>query len=84
MSHNDIVQLIEDKKKKEKEKYIHRWDDEGISVQKARWGRFHIVKGKQKIELPKTFDVEKLTLDEVKRMLEENAPKKKAAAKRKK
>ncbi len=84
LSHNDIVQLIEDKKKKEKEKYIHRWDDEGISVQKARWGRFHIVKGKQKIELPKTFDVEKLTLDEVKKMLEENAPKKKAAAKRKK
>ncbi len=84
LSHNDIVQLIEDKKKKEKEKYIHRWDDEGISVQKARWGRFHIVKGKQKIELPKTFEVEKLTLDAVKKMLEENAPKKKTTAKRKK
>jgi len=81
LSHNDIALLIEDKKEKEIEKYIHRWDGEGISVQKARWGRFNIIKGKIKIELPKTFNVEKLTLEEVQKMIEEKTPKKKAKKK---
>ena len=84
LTHEDIVQLIEDKKQKEIDKYIHRWDEEGISVQKARWGRYNIIKGKTKIELPKTFQVEKLTLEEVKKMIEEKAPKKKTRAKKKK
>ncbi|MBL4592218.1 MAG: DNA topoisomerase I, partial [Flavobacteriales bacterium] len=84
LTHNDIVELIENKKQKEIDKYIHRWDEEGISVQKARWGRFNIVKGKFKIELPKTFKVEKLTLEEVQKMIEEKAPKKKTRAKAKK
>jgi DNA topoisomerase-1 len=83
LSMADITELIEQKKQKEIEKYIHRWDDEGISVQKARWGRFNIIQGKTKIELPKTFDVQSLTLEEVKKMIEEKAPKKKAKAKKK-
>jgi len=84
LSAQDIEQLIEDKKQKEIDKYIHRWDDEGVSVQKARWGRFNIIKGKTKIELPKTFDVEALTLEKVLKMIEEKAPKKKTRAKAKK
>ncbi len=83
LTHDDIVELIEIKKQKEIDKYIHRWDDEGISVQKARWGRFNIIKGKIKIELPKTFKVEKLTLEAVQKMIEEKAPKKKTRAKAK-
>ena len=83
LTHNDIVELIEIKKQKEIDKYIHRWDEEGISVQKARWGRFNIIKGKLKIELPKTFKVEKLTLEEVQKMIEEKSPKKKTKAKAK-
>ncbi|MGB0886622.1 MAG: topoisomerase C-terminal repeat-containing protein, partial [Vicingaceae bacterium] len=83
LTHDDIVELIEIKKQKEIDKYIHRWDEEGISVQKARWGRFNIVKGKIKIELPKTFKVEKLTLEEVQKMIEEKTPKKKTRAKAK-
>ncbi|MGB0882019.1 MAG: type I DNA topoisomerase [Vicingaceae bacterium] len=83
LTHEDIVELIEIKKQKEIDKYIHRWDEEGISVQKARWGRFNIIKGKIKIELPKTFKVEKLTLEEVQKMIEEKAPKKKTRAKAK-
>lgn len=82
LSFEDITQLIEDKKRKEIEKYIHRWDDEGISLQKARWGRFNIVKGKLKIELPKTTDAEAMTLEDVKKIIEQNAPKKKTAAKK--
>ncbi len=83
LSYDEIVELIELKKQKEIDKYIHRWDEEGISVQKARWGRFHIIKGKLKIELPKTFKVEKLSLEEVQKMIEEKTPKKKTRAKKK-
>ncbi len=77
LSHNDIVELIETKKKKDIEKVIHNWESEGIRVEKARWGRFNIIKGKTKIEMPKTTDAVKLTLEQVKAIIEENAPKKK-------
>ena len=64
------------KKQKEIEKYIHIWEEEGISVQKARRGRFNIIKGKIKIELPKTTDAQALTLEEVEAIIEAKAPKK--------
>ena len=83
LSQDDIVELIEVKKQKEIDKMIHNWEDEGISVQKARWGRFNIVKGKLKIELPKTFKVEKLTLEDVQKMIEDKKPKKKKKAAKK-
>jgi DNA topoisomerase-1 len=78
----DITELIETKKQKEIDKMIHNWTEEGISVQKARWGRFTIVSGKTKIELPKTFDVDSLTLEKVQEMIEEKKPKKKPAVKK--
>ena len=81
LSAEDIEELIEDKIKKEREKVIHNWEDEGIRVEKARWGRSNIIKGKTKIELPKTVDAAKLTLDEVKEVLEKKAPKKKTSKK---
>lgn len=83
LSAEEIEELIEDKIKKEREKVIHNWEDEGIRVEKARWGRSNIIKGKTKIELPKTVDAAKLTLEEVKDLIEQKAPKKKAAAKKK-
>lgn len=79
----DLEELIEVKKQKEIDKMIHNWEEEGISVQKARWGRFNIVKGKTKIELPKTFNVDKLTLETVIEMIEASKPKKKKAVKKK-
>lgn len=78
----DIEELIEDKLKKEREKVIHNWEDEGIRVEKARWGRSVILKGKTKIELTKDVDATKLTLDEVKEMIAQKAPAKKTAAKK--
>jgi DNA topoisomerase-1 len=77
LSDNDIITLIEDKIQKEKDKLIHVWDEEGIRVEKARWGRHNVIKGKTKIELPKTVDVSKFTLEEVQAIIEKNAPKKK-------
>ncbi|MEJ6777355.1 MAG: type I DNA topoisomerase [Crocinitomicaceae bacterium] len=83
LSKGDVIELIEAKKQKEIDKMIHNWEEEGISVQKARWGRFNIVKGKLKIELPKTFKVEKMTLEEVQKMIEAKKPAKKKPAKKK-
>ena len=78
LSEEDIVTLIEDKIQKEKDKLIHVWEDEGIRVEKARWGRHTIIKGKQKVELAKTVDVSDMTLEEANAILEKNAPKTKA------
>ncbi len=77
----DIKELIETKKQKDIDKIIHNWEEEGIRVEKARWKRFNIIQGKTKIELPKTTDAEKLTLEKVKAIIEKNAPKKKARKK---
>ena len=81
LSDEDIVELIEDKKRKEREKIIHNWEDEGIRVEKARWGRSNVIKGKTKVELPKTVDATKITLEEAKDIIDKKAPKKKAAKK---
>ncbi len=77
LSEEDIVTLIEDKIQKEKDKLIHVWEDDGIRVEKARWGRHNVIQGKQKVELAKTVDVSDMTLEEAKAILEKNAPKKK-------
>ncbi|CAM4206245.1 type I DNA topoisomerase [Gillisia hiemivivida] len=83
----NIEELIKDKIQKEIDKVLHNWEDEGIRVEKARWGRSNIIKGKTKIELPKTVDATKLTLVEVQEIIEKNTKKKpakkKAAAKKK-
>ena len=82
LSFDDIVELIETKKQKDIDKVIHNWKEDGIRVEKARWGRFNILQGKVKIEMPKTTDVEKLTLEEVKAIIEKKAPKKKTVKKK--
>ena len=69
--------------KKEREKLIHHWEEEGIRVEKARWGRHNIIQGKTKIELPKTVDVSEMTLEEAQAYIEKNSPKKKSKAKSK-
>ncbi|QMU66090.1 MAG: type I DNA topoisomerase [Flavobacteriaceae bacterium] len=81
LSQSDLEQLIEDKLQKEREKLIHYWGDVGIRVEKARWGRFHIIKGKIKIELPKTTAIENLSKEEAVKMMEAKTPKKKVAKK---
>tara|TARA_R110001592_G_scaffold59913_6_gene182111 strand:- start:2218 stop:3876 length:1659 start_codon:yes stop_codon:yes gene_type:complete len=82
LSNDDIIELIEAKKQKEIDKVIHNWEDEGIRVEKARWGRYNVLKGKIKIELPKTTEIEKLSKDEAIAMIEAKTPKKKVAKKK--
>lgn len=82
LSQADVEELIEDKLQKNIDKVLHNWEDEGILVEKARWGRSVITKGKIKIELSKDVDATKLTLAEVQEMIEKKAPAKKTAAKK--
>lgn len=82
LSDTDIEALIEDKIQKEKDKLIHHWEDEGIKVEKARWGRHNVTKGKIKVELDKSVDVLEMTLEEAKELIAAKAPKKKATAKK--
>lgn len=85
LSQADVNTLIEEKLQKERDKIIHNWKDEGIRVEKARWGRFNIVYDtKKKIELSKDFDVQSLTLEKVKAMIKEKGGTKKTKAKAKK
>ena len=82
LTYDNIVELIEDKKRKEIEKVIHNWKEAGIRVEKARWGRFNILKGKVKIEMPKTTNAKELTLEEVEQIIAAKAPKKKTTKKK--
>ncbi len=82
LSQQDIEELIEDKLQKNIDKVLHNWETEGILVEKARWGRSVITKGKIKIELSKDVDATKLTLVQVQEMIEKKAPAKKVAAKK--
>jgi DNA topoisomerase I len=80
LSFDDVQSLIEDKLQKEKDKIVQHWEAEGIRIEKARWGRHHIIKGKTKVELDKTVDATKITLEKAKALIESKAPKKKATA----
>ena len=82
LSSKDMEQLIEDKIQKEKEKLIQYWEDVGIRIEKARWGRFNVLKGKIKIELPKTTNIDKITKEEAVKMIEAKTPKKKTVKKK--
>lgn len=83
LSQDDIVELIEIKKQKEIDKVVQNWPEEGIRIEKARWGRHNVIKGKIKVELAKTVDTSKMTLEAAKELIEKKTPKKKAKAKSK-
>ena len=82
LSQEDIEQLIEDKLRKDREKIIHNWEEEGIRLEKARWGRFNLIQGKTKIELDKSTDAPNFTLEQAKKLLEAKAPKKRTTRKK--
>ncbi|WP_396591596.1 type I DNA topoisomerase [Allomuricauda sp. R78024] len=84
LSQADIIELIEAKKIKEIEKLIQEWPAEKIRIEKARWGRHNIIKGKIKVELSKDVDATKISLEEAQALIEKKAPKKKTKAKAKK
>ncbi len=87
-------ELIDAKIEKEANRYIHRWEDEKISVENGRWGPFIRFK-KKSIKIPKindkratAEDVKDMTIEEAKKIIEAEIPgaftKKKRAAPKKK
>lgn len=81
LSEEDIATLIEDKKKKEAERIVKNWEEEGVRIEKARWGRHSLIKGRQKVELAKDVDVSKMTLTQAMALLEKQKPKKRTKKK---
>ena len=79
----DVEELIESKLQKEQEKVVKQWDEGEIRLEKARWGRYTLIKGKTKIELPKETDVETFSKEQALVLLNEKAPKTKTTKKKK-
>ena len=82
LSFQDIEELIVTKLQKDRDKLIHHWEEAGIKVEKARWGRHHIIKGKTKVELQKDVDVSDMTLEQAQAYIEKASPKKKVSKKK--
>lgn len=78
----DVEELIESKLQKEQEKVVKQWDEGEIRLEKARWGRYTLIKGKTKIELPKETDVETFSKEQALALLNEKAPKTKTTKKK--
>lgn len=81
LTQENIEELIEAKKQKEIDKIVQDWPEEGIRIEKARWGRHNIIKGKVKVELAKTVDATKMSIEEAKTLIEKKTPKRKTKAK---
>jgi DNA topoisomerase-1 len=95
LSTEEMHELIEKKVEKEANRYIHKWDDEKITVENGRWGPFIRFK-KKSVKIPKKEDgsrvsseeAKELTLENVKKIIEAEIPdafgtKKKTAKKKK-
>jgi DNA topoisomerase I len=93
LTQQDCEELIEKKLEKEANRYIQQWPAEKISIENGRWGPF-VRFQKKMLKLGKKADGGKfseeeakgLSLEEVKKMIEEQVPnaftKKAAAAKK--
>ena len=66
LTEEDCIELIEQKIQKDKEKIIMNWSSDGITIEKGRWNKIYIIKGKKKVPLAKNVDPLKITLDQAK------------------
>ena len=76
LSEADIAELIEAKKKKEAEKLVREWPEEQIRIEKGRWGRHQIIKGRTRVDLSKDVDPMQVSLEQAKELLAKKKPKK--------
>ncbi|MCM4163706.1 MULTISPECIES: type I DNA topoisomerase [unclassified Arenibacter] len=81
LSKQDIADIIEAKKQKEIERLVQEWPEAGIRIEKARWGRHTIIKGKVKVEVSKDVDATKISLKDAQELIEKKTPKKKTKTK---
>jgi DNA topoisomerase-1 len=76
LSEADIAELIEAKKKKEAEKLVREWPEEKIRIEKGRWGRHQIIKGRTRVDLSKEVDPQGVSLEQAKELLGKKKKKK--------
>ena len=69
LTEEDCIKLIEEKIQKDKEKIIMNWSSDGITIEKGRWNKIYIIKGKKKVPLAKNVDPLKISLDQAKDFL---------------
>lgn len=80
LTEKEAIELIQTKMEKESNRYIQNWESEKISIENGRWGPF-IRFGKKFINLPKVEgkkmeqeEAAKLSLNEVKQIIEAAEP----------
>ena len=66
LAEDECIELIEEKIKKDKEKIIMNWSSEGITIEKGRWNKIYIIKGKKKVPIAKNVDPLKISLNQAK------------------
>ena len=79
------IELIEAKREADKNKFIKAFETEDpiIEILNGRWGPY-IKQGKENFKIPKEVEVDKLTLEDVKKIISETGSKVKSKSKTKK
>ncbi|CVK16949.1 DNA topoisomerase-1 [Apibacter mensalis] len=79
------IELIEDKREADRNKFIKSFETEDpiIEILNGRWGPY-IKQGKENYKIPKDTEADKLTLEEVKKLISESLNKTKSKTKTKK
>ena len=69
LTEQDCIELIEEKIKKDKEKILVNWESDQITIEKGRWGKIYVIKGKKRIPLSKNVDPLKISINDAKDIL---------------
>jgi len=77
------IELIEEKRQKDREKFIKAFEEEGIEVLNGRWGPY-IKFEKKNYRVPKDVDAKELSIEDCKKIIKETGTKKKTTRKTKK
>ena len=69
LTEQDCIELIEEKIKKDKEKILVNWESDQITIEKGRWGKIYVIKGKKRVPLSKNVDPLKISISDAKDIL---------------
>jgi len=83
ISKERAIELIREKREKDKNKYIKTFEEEEIQILNGRWGPY-ISHKKKNYKIPKDVDPKKLTVEDCKKIISEAGTKKKNSRTKKK
>ena len=69
LTEQDCIELIEEKIKKDKEKILVNWESDQITIEKGRWGKIYVIKGKKRVPLSKNTDPLRVSISDAKNIL---------------